>query len=129
LISVEQLLIIGLSILSLKSNTGPVKASFPIGRPGLLSQAKLFDDVLISFNIRSSEVVQEPSSLTHQFEKTPSRVVVFLVNFEVVGQIIDPIAQNSYLHFRRARVPVMQFKPVNNFLFGFWIQCHGQSLL
>jgi hypothetical protein len=94
--SIEQLLIISSVFLSLKSQTFtdqvPFRSTDPHEIQGLPSKAQLFYDIVVSVDIDSLQIIQKPSSLTNQFQKTTPRMMIFLVDLKVIGKIVDAIA-------------------------------------
>ena len=65
-----------------------------------LAQAKLADYLLVTFEILSLQVIQQPTTLAYHFEQALSRVVVLGMDFEVVCQVLDPFGENRDLNFR-----------------------------
>jgi hypothetical protein len=66
----------------------------------LLSDTQSGDDSFVPFYVLGSQIIQEPSALTHKLQKTSTRMMVLLVNFEMVGQVSDPLAEERYLDLR-----------------------------
>ena len=57
----------------------------------LLAEAQPLHHVLVAIGIVSLEVVQQASPLADQHEKTAARAMIFLVCFEVLRQLTDPL--------------------------------------
>jgi hypothetical protein len=95
----------------------------------LFPQAEFLDDRQVSFFFRPPEIVEQPSPLTDQFQQPSSGMVVLLVGFEMLGQGVDAIAQNSHLDFRRTRVIFMQPKMIDNLFLSFRFEHHVAYLL
>ena len=57
----------------------------------LLAEAKPLHHALVAVGIVSLEVVEQAATLAHQHEKTTARAVIFLVRFEVLRQLADPL--------------------------------------
>ena len=83
----------------------------------LLAYSKPLDQVLIPPEIRTSKIIQEPSSLPDQFQEAAPRVVILDVNLEMTGKVLDPLAEQRNLHFRRARVRRMSSELLDRLLF------------
>ena len=66
----------------------------------LLSDTQSGDDSFVPFYVLGSQIIQEPSALTHKLQKTSTRMMVLLVNFEMFGQVSDPLAEERYLNLR-----------------------------
>jgi hypothetical protein len=98
-------------------------------RSRLLPKPKFLDDILISLNIRPSQVVEQSSPLTDELEKASSGVVILLVSLEMFREVIDSIAQNGNLHFRGTRVLIMQLETIDDLLLSLWVENHFCYLL
>ncbi len=70
----------------------------------LAAKAEFSDDGAIALDVDVGEVVEEPTTLTHQHEKTTAAVVVLLVGLQMFGQVIDSISEQSDLDLRRPGV-------------------------
>lgn len=75
-------------------------------RDSLSTQTKLGDDGAIALNIDRGQIIEQPTSAADQHEKAPATVVVLLVGFEMLSQMVDAIAEQGNLHFRRTGVVV-----------------------
>ncbi len=74
----------------------------------LLSDTQFGDDSFVPLYVLGSQIIQEPSALTHKLQKTSTRMMVFLMNFEMFGQVSDPLAEERNLDFRRSRVTLVE---------------------
>jgi hypothetical protein len=70
----------------------------------LLSQIKRFDEVLIAIGIPAFQVIQEFSAFSDHGKQPASAMVVFLVLFQMLGELVDSLRQNGDLHLSRAGV-------------------------
>jgi hypothetical protein len=86
----------------------------------LATQAKGIDNRAIALDIFGLDVVEQPSAFAYQNQQTPAGVMIFFVDFEMVGQIFNAMCQQTYLNLRRARIGFMQFKLINQFAFFFY---------
>lgn len=59
----------------------------------LLPYSKATDEALVSPEIVVLEIIQKPSSLPDELQKTTAGVVIFQMGFEVAGQMFDPLAE------------------------------------
>ena len=50
------------------------------------------------------QVIKQATTLADQTQQTTTRVMVFLVRTEVLGQLVDPGREQRDLNFRRAAV-------------------------
>jgi hypothetical protein len=61
------------------------------------------------------EIVEKPSPLPYQLEETAAGVVILHVDLEVLREVLDPLAQQGYLNFRRASIGLMESELLNLF--------------
>jgi hypothetical protein len=71
---------------------------------GLLSETESLDQTSVFIVVFSLEVLQESLSPTYHLEQAPARVVIFLVGFEMIGQVVDSFSQNCDLNLGRASI-------------------------
>src|SRR5205085_2279925 len=83
-------------------------------RGGLAAQAELADEFVIPFDVSTLEVVEQAPALRDHLEQPPARVVVLLVSLEVLGQLVDTLREQSYLHLRRPRVAFVRLVLVDD---------------
>lgn len=57
----------------------------------LARELQIFDDFLVRRLVVPFEELQMASALGHHFDEAAARVIVFLVNLQVVGQFLDPL--------------------------------------
>lgn len=74
---------------------------------GLLTDAELFDDSTVSFNIVLLKIGQKVSSVTYHLEKAAVRVAVLRISLEVDVELVDAVGEKSYLHLRRTGVALV----------------------
>ena len=70
----------------------------------LLADSKFLDDVFITLGVVFLQIIQQAATLADHHEQTAPGGVVFLVRFEVLGQLADPLTQDCNLHFRASGV-------------------------
>src|SRR6266852_1481491 len=70
----------------------------------LFAQTKAFDNLAIPIWVTTIEVIEQPPALVDHHDQPAPRGVVFHVRLQVRGQIVDPLAQQCDLYFRRAGV-------------------------
>jgi len=59
------------------------------------------------------EVIQQTPALTHHYEQTTPRAVIFQVLLEVLGQMVDPLREQRDLHVRGTGVLGVRLELVN----------------
>lgn len=50
-----------------------------------MPQTEALNEISVSTEVLLSQIVQQLAPLAHHLEKSPSRVVIFAVNFQVFG--------------------------------------------
>src|SRR5574340_1344771 len=73
----------------------------------ILAAPQLADQVRVASRILALEVVEETTTLADQFQQAATRVMILRVHLEVLRQVIDPLAQERDLNFRRPGVAVV----------------------
>ena len=90
----------------------------------LLAKTEFLNDALIAVKIRSSQIIQQPSPLSDQFQESAAGMVILLMDLEMISEIVDPVAENGYLNFRRAGVILMKLETMDNVFFCISLQNH-----
>ncbi len=80
----------------------------------LLADAELGNNGFIPFRVVLLQVIEQATTLADQHEKSAAGTVVFLVRFEVVRQLTDPLAEQCDLDFRGTGIGGMRAVRVNN---------------
>ena len=62
------------------------------------------DQFVILLDVPAFEVIEQAASLRDHLEQSAPRVVVFLVRFEMLGELIDALREQRDLHLRRPGV-------------------------
>jgi len=96
-----------------------VHASLPPRFPGLFSEAEGLNECPIAIDILRLQIVQQPPSLAHQFQQSPSGMMIFLVDFKMLIEIADTVSQQSDLHLRRPGIGLVKLEPVNQLILCF----------
>mgnify|MGYP001827791773 FL=1 len=77
---------------------GPTRGKRPKPLPRELSaQAESTDQLSITLDVFTLEVVEQATSLADHHQQAPPAVVVMFVGTEVLGQVIDTITQQGHL--------------------------------
>jgi hypothetical protein len=85
----------------------------------LLSQAEPGYNFLITLDVFSAYILKQCRPGPDHFQQTASGCVVFAMNLEMLGKVIDPFRQYSNLYFGRARISLVSLKIADNF--GFFL--------
>lgn len=70
----------------------------------LPTQAKLADQCSIPLDIVAVEVIEKPTSLPDEHEQPSTRVVILLVDLQMIRQMIDSRGEECNLHLWRSGV-------------------------
>jgi hypothetical protein len=65
----------------------------------LLAQTKTLDNLAIPIRVPAVQVIEQAAALIDHHDQTATRRMIFHVQLEMGSQVIDAIAQQSYLHF------------------------------
>ena len=71
------------------------------------TQPQLGDQGPVSLHILPTKVVEETTPLTDHHEEPAPTVMVVLVLTEMLGQMVDSLAEEGHLHFGGAGVALM----------------------
>ena len=74
----------------------------------LVPEAQFLDDLPVSVDIRTLQVVQETATTSDHLEESTTTMVVLLVGAEVVRQIVDPLGEQGDLNAGRATVGLVR---------------------
>jgi hypothetical protein len=74
----------------------------------LLAYSQPLNQALVSVEIAILEIIQKPSSLADKLQEPAPGMVILNVNLEVLGQVLDALAEQRYLHLGRAGVRLMK---------------------
>ena len=85
--------------------------------PVTATQAQPIDQRAVALDVDLRDVLDQPTPASHQQQQSAPRVVIVLVDLEVLGQVGDPLGQQRDLRLRRSGVGVMQAVLAQNFFF------------
>ena len=94
-------------------------------KKSLTTKTKLCDDLSISFYLILLQGIEKSATLANHLQQPSSGVMVLLVCFEVIGQVGNPLAQNSDLNFGRTRVRVVVAELTDQLGLSISGQCHA----
>jgi hypothetical protein len=72
----------------------------------------------IALNILAAEVIKKSPPLANHHQQTATAVVIAFVKAQVLGQMIDPLGQQRYLHLRRPGIAIAVAELGNDLLCG-----------
>jgi hypothetical protein len=74
----------------------------------LVPETQFLDDLPVSVDIRTPQVIQEAFTTSDHLEESTTAVVVLLVKVEVISQIVDLLGEQGDLNAGRASVGLMR---------------------
>src|SRR4030095_11248648 len=74
---------------------------------GLLADAETADQFRVPFRILALEVIEQSPPLADKLQQAAARVMVLCVNLEMLGEIVDALAEERHLYFRRSCIAVV----------------------
>src|SRR5690606_4115821 len=88
-------------------------------RIGLTPEPESLDQLLVARRIVPAQILEQPTSLTHDAEQTASRVVILRMRLEVLRQLVDALGQERDLDLGRARVLAVELVRFDDGSFAF----------
>src|ERR1700752_644465 len=82
-------------------------------RPALLTDVETLDQVGVPLRVFVFEVVEQPPALADQHQQSAARMMILGVGLEMLGQVVDALAENRDLNFRRSRVSFVRLVAAN----------------
>src|SRR4029450_2048136 len=81
----------------------------PFARPKgrSLPDAETLDERRIAIRVLALQIVEQPPPLANQLQQAATGMVILRVNLEVFCQVVDTLAEECHLHFRRSRIAVV----------------------
>lgn len=95
----------------------------------LAAQAEVGDQRAVPAQVFGLQVVQQPAALTDLQQQPATAVVIFFVDLEVLGQMVDGRGENRDLYFGRAGVVGTAAVFPGDFGFAFFGERHEKRLL
>ena len=86
----------------------------------LPAQAQPIHYLVIAFNVRTLQVIQQTPSLRDHFQQAAPRMIVLLVSLEMLSQLVNSLTQQCYLNLRRTGVGLMGTEVRHDLFFGFF---------
>ena len=70
----------------------------------LATNAETADQSAVALDISALHVIEQTATLADELHESTARVMIALVDLEVLGEMCDPVSQNRHLDFGRTRV-------------------------
>src|SRR5207247_10711607 len=90
----------------------------------LLSDAQSLDHRTIACVANATKIVEQTPTTADQEKQATPRVMIFLVELEMLRQIRDPVGQHRDLDFRRAGIRLMLPVIIDQLWLCFLYYCH-----
>ena len=74
----------------------------------LATEFQAADQFMVLLNIPALEVIEQATTLRDHLEQPAPRVIVFLVRFEMLGELVDALGKQRDLHLRRSRIALVR---------------------
>src|SRR5882757_1826575 len=87
----------------------------------------LFEQRLVAHLVLPLDVIEQRTASGDHFQKTPARMIVLHVGFEVPGEVIDAFRQDRNLNLGRAGVAGLVGIRLDDFRFAFGGNRHRQT--
>lgn len=88
----------------------------------LLSETELLNDGAVAIDVLLLEIVQKIAALTYHLKKTAARVVVVVVEFQVLGEVGNSLGENGDLYLGRACVTLVCCVSLDDFGLYFFVK-------
>jgi hypothetical protein len=92
----------------------------------LTTDAQALNQVLVPFRITAFQVFQKAASACDHRQQSPAGMMVLTVQFEVVLELQNSLAQDGYLYVWRTGIGVVDSKLCNRLCLRISRQCHAR---
>ena len=96
--------------------TGCVEHVDGVNVPRLATNAETADQSAVALDISALHVIEQAASLADELHESTARVMIALVDLEVLGEMGDPVRQERHLDFGRSRVRRVSLKVLDDLL-------------
>jgi hypothetical protein len=86
------------------------------GQERLLAYSQPLNQTLVSVEVGVFKIIQKSSSLADKLQEAASGMVILDVSLEMLGEVLDPLAEQRNLHLWRAGVRLMKPKLLHDYL-------------
>ncbi len=83
----------------------------------LLTQSQFLDQCVVALDIFLLEIGEQIATLVDHHKQAATRMVIFVMTFEVFSQVADTLGEDRNLHFRTARIAFGLGVVLDNLLF------------
>lgn len=75
---------------------------------------------MVSLNVRALQIIQQATTLRDHLEQAAPRVVVLFMDFEVLGKLVNSLAEQSHLNLWGTGIRIVAAKIVKYLYFRFF---------
>ncbi len=75
---------------------------------------------MVSLDVRALQIIQQAATLRDHLEQAAPRVVVLFVDFEVLGKLVNSLAEQSHLNLWGTCIRIVAAKIVKYLYFRFF---------
>src|ERR1035437_4466060 len=98
------------------------------GTAALFAQLEILDQGTVALHVLRLQVVEQATTVADHHEQSSAGMVILLVDLEVLGEVVDALAEQRHLHFGRPGVAFVLGESRNDRLFVFGRDCQGNHL-
>jgi hypothetical protein len=96
--------------------------------PGhLTANTQALNQVLVSFRVTAFQVFQKATPPGNHRQQSTAGMMVLAMRLEMILKLLDALAEDGYLNFRRTDVGFVNSILRNYLLFGIGRQCHASN--
>jgi hypothetical protein len=88
-----------------------------------------FDKRSVSRGILRMQIIQEPAAFPDQAQESATRMMIFRVGLQMLGQLLNTRAEERHLDFRRSAVGGSACVGLDNFPLANGCEGHQESLI
>src|SRR5205823_2623791 len=111
----------------IKSALCEVRVQALVARCSLFADVEALDQVRVPLRVFGFEVIEQPPAPADEHQEPAAGVMILRVRLEVLGQVVDALAENSDLDLRGPRVGLVCFVTANEFGLAIFGQRHAAS--
>ena len=92
----------------------------PALKPILLTNSELRNGRTVTLDVLLHQVVEKVAAVTNHFEQAAAGMVILLMDFQMLGQVVDSLSEDRDLDFRGTGVFFVNLVICNNLDFFFF---------
>ena len=84
-----------------------------------MTKFELLGHGLITVDVRVVQIIQQSSALADHHQQPAARTVILLVALQMLGQMVDALCEQGYLHVCGSSITLVKFEWFDGLRFGF----------